>query len=97
MSGKVTASLREKERLMALTKIGLDYLERRIRDTMIQVPGTMDSNELLGWINGYKQCEDNVFALIAELRETELHGEETNAYLMVLQSTVTAERNQGNG
>lgn len=57
---------------MAFTKIGLEYLMRRIKNRCLidnDVPWELDVNELVAWFKGYAQCQNDILEIIQRVAE----------------------------
>ncbi len=52
-----------------MTETGYDNLEKRFKEIPIDIPVTMNIDELSGWLEGYKACLDNIFKVLSEMKK----------------------------
>ena len=54
---------------MSLTENGYNEITERIVSRMIEVPEGLTAQELIHWLKGYSQCQNDIIEIIMELKK----------------------------
>lgn len=54
---------------MAITELGYNEIIQRIVDHIIEIPEGMTAAELMNWLKGYGQAQNDIIRIIMDLKK----------------------------